>query len=230
MSTHRGIAVRLFVAVVLSVGSLSFPSMAWAQPAGRFEVGGAIEWFGSSDLGDRSANLTANSPRSADPFVLFTTKGRQDSALGGGVTLAARLSRRFSVEGSFLVARPSLEITIPNDVEPLPDIVVEGRLTEYLFEGSVVADLVSGAKWSTFIMGGAGYLRQLHDQRALVDNGRVYHVGGGVKYRLRSSPARFVKGLGLRAQARLLVRDEGFSLEGQNRPALNVGAGLFAQF
>jgi hypothetical protein len=206
-------------------------SLSLAQPnAPRIELGGQLEWFGPSSLGDRAANLTSNPSRSVDPFVLFTTRGEQDGALGGGMRLAVRLVDRLWVEAAFLVANPGLAITIPNDVELLPDIVVEGRLTEYLLEGSLVADLLVRDRWRVFVLGGVGYLRQLHEGRALVDEGSVYHAGGGLKYRLWVDPARFLKGLGIRGQARLLVRDEGFSLEGQSRAAVNVGAGVFAEF
>jgi hypothetical protein len=200
-----------------------------AQGPPRFELGGRIEWFGGSTLGDRPATLTPNS-RSADPFVFFSTEGEQAAALGGGASLAVRLSNRVSVEGSVLVAMPGIEITIPNDVEPLPDIVAEGRLTEYLVEASVLADVLTRSNWHAFVTGGAGYLRQLHEGRAFVDEGRAYHAGGGVKYRLRSNPSGFAKGLGIRGQARLLVRDEGFSLEGRSRAAVNLGAGIFVEF
>jgi hypothetical protein len=165
-----------------------------------------------------------------DPFLLFTTTGEQGGAIGGGASVTGRLSRRFSVEGSFLVANPRLEITIPNDVEGLPEIVVEGELTEYLIEASLLADVVTRSRWRVFAIGGAGYLRQLHEGRSLVDEGRVYHAGGGVKYRLRTYTAGLLRGLGIRGQARLLVRDEGFSLEGQNRAAFNLAAGVFAEF
>jgi hypothetical protein len=219
------VSVCLLSAVVLE----GAPLLA-QQGLSRFELGGRLEWFGPSNLGDRSAILTPNPPRSIDPFLLFTTEGVQNRALGGGGWLAGRLSGRLWVEGSVLIAKPGLEITIPNDVEGLADIVVEGTLTEYLIEASLLTDVVKRERWSIFALGGAGYLRQLHEGRSFVDEGRVYHAGGGMKYRLRANPSGFVRGLGLRGQARLLVRDEGFSLEGQSRAAFNLAAGVFAEF
>jgi hypothetical protein len=223
-------APRLFgLAFVVAAILRASPVLA-QQAVPRFELGVQVEWFGPSSLGDRSASLTPNPPRSVDPFFLFTTRGEQDAALGGGGFLALRLADRFSLEGAFLVARPRLEITIPNDVELLPDIVVEGRLTEYVVEASVIADIAARDRWRVFAMAGAGYLRQLHEGRGFVDEGGVYHAGGGLKYRVRSDPGSFVKGLGLRGHARVVVRDEGFSLEGQSRAAVNVAAGIFAEF
>ena len=59
---------------------------------------------------------------------------------------------------------------------------------QYLFDGGAdvaAADSASGSRLAPFVAGGAGYLRQLHEDRTLAETGQIYYAGGGARYWLR---------------------------------------------
>ena len=58
-----------------------------------------------------------------------------------------------------------------------------------------------GRRLRPFASGGAGYLRQLHEDRTLVETGQVYYAGGGARYWLRGG-ARVAALVGLRGDVR----------------------------
>jgi hypothetical protein len=217
---------------VLSILIAGSQSAVLAQSPGRLELGATVEWFGPSDLGDRTPTLVGNPAERSTPLPLFTTNGQQNPAVGLGAILGWRLARRVTIQGGFTVGWPGIELTTTDDVEREGETTSEGRLTEYLFDGGIVFDLGTGntGKWRPFVSGGGGYLRQVHDGGTVIESGSVFYGGGGVKYRLRATPARRLKSVELRLQGRLLMRDGGFSLDDGRRASLNVGAGLVAAF
>ena len=236
---RRPDARRIAAGIVLSIliaGSQSAvlaQSRGPAQSPGRLELGATVEWFGPSDLGDRTPTLVGNPAERSTPLPLFTTNGQQNPAVGLGALLGWRLTRRVTIQGGFTVGWPGIELTTTDDVEREGETTSEGRLTEYLFDGGVLIDIGTIAntwKWRPFVSGGGGYLRQVHDGGTVIESGSVFYGGGGVKYRLRATPARRVKSVELRLQGRLLIRDGGFSLDDGSRASLNVGAGLVAAF
>jgi hypothetical protein len=54
-----------------------------------------------------------------------------------------------------------------------------------------------------FVSAGAGYLRALHEDRVLVDEGALWHLGGGIDLVLRPSQSR---ALGVRLDARAVFQ------------------------
>jgi hypothetical protein len=78
-----------------------------------------------------------------------------------------------------------------------------------------------------FVDGGAGYLRQLHEDRVLIETGRTFYAGAGVKW--RSSAAR-PRGLGqrlvVRADARLVSRTGGVDVDDERRNYITVSGGI----
>jgi len=60
--------------------------------------------------------------------------------------------------------------------------------------------------------------------------GRYYQVGGGVTYLFRSRPDRVLKGLGLRAEARAIARQQGVAFDTNAHLAPTLAAALFARF
>ncbi len=230
---RRRDARRIAIGIVLSMLVAGSQSTVLAQSPGRLELGATVEWFGPSDLGDRTPTLVGNPAEGSTTFPLFTTNGQQNPAVGLGAILGWRLARRVTIQGGFTVSRPGIELTTTDDVEQEGETTSEGRLTEYLFDGGVVINLgniPNTWKWRPFVSGGGGYLRQVHDGGTVIESGHVFYGGGGVKYRLRATPARRLKSVELRLQGRLLIRNGGFSLDDGSRASLNVGAGLVAAF
>ena len=74
--------------------------------------------------------------------------------------------------------------------------------------------------------GGAGHLRQLHEDRTLAETGRVYYAGGGARYWLRGGHGR-ARPAGLRGEFRLNMRDRGIDFEDKMRTYPTVSLLLF---
>ena len=80
--------------------------------------------------------------------------------------------------------------------------------------------------------GGGGYVRQRHERQTLVERGRIFHVGGGVKVPLASGAGaqKRVKQVGVRVDAGALVRTAGVALDNRAHVAPGVAAALFVRF
>ena len=189
------------------------------------------------DFGSATASLVAN--QSAAPE---STLFRAASSLGTGVGLDGRvafnITRALAVEGGFVWTRATLESRITSDVEGVPDVTVAQDLDTYFIEASAVWHLnalaFAGGRGLPFVAGGAGYLRQLDEEQMLTDDnpGTVYHAGGGVKYFFVQRPRGFIRGLGLRGDARLYVRSGGVELDEDTtrRNQWAVAAALLVRF
>jgi hypothetical protein len=179
---------------------------------GSIEVDVGALWLSAIDFGSTTAAITANrTPRTEYP--LFTAATRLKSAPAYEARVGVRLTHMIGVEGAFQYSRPPLETRISGDVENAPTVTAANDLSRYIFEVSGVIHLTRfqfGKGGSPFLLGGAGYLRELDDAQALLQTGRTYHAGGGFKYLFSERTHGLVKGLGLRADARLYFRDGGF--------------------
>jgi hypothetical protein len=195
--------------------------LAQQNPAPRarsFELSAGGIALGPVDFGSATASLVAN--QSAAPE---STLFRAASSLGTGAGLDGRvafhITRALAVEGGFVWTRATLESRITSDVEGAPNVTVAQELDTYLIEASAVWHLnalaFAGGRALPFVAGGAGYLRQLDEEQMLTDDnpGTVYHAGGGVKYFFIQRQRGFIRGLGLRGDARLYVRSGGVELD-----------------
>jgi hypothetical protein len=77
-----------------------------------------------------------------------------------------------------------------------------------------------------FVTGGAGYLRQLYDERTLVESGSIYYAGGGVRVWLRGGDGR-KRSLGIRSDVRATWRRDGVEFEEKTRVWPAVTAMIF---
>ena len=127
----------------------------------------------------------------------------------------------------------SLRTRVTSDAEGAAALTVEERLDQYFFDASVVLLLDAlrfGGATVPFVSGGAGYLRQLHEGRTLVESGQVYHGGGGIRHWLRMRDRGFVRGLGLRVDGRLYVLAGGARIEDRPRAHGAISGGVFVTF
>ena len=202
-----------------------------------FELSAGGIAVGPVDFGSATASLIANQS-TAPESTLF----RASSTLGTGIGLDGRvafnITRALAVEGGFVWTRATLESSITSDVEGIPNTTVSQDLDTYFIEASAVWHLngltLASGRVLPFVAGGAGYLRQLDDEAVLTskDSGRVYHGGGGVKFFFLQRRRGFIRGLGLRTDARLYVRSGGLELD-EDRTRRNhwaVAAALLVRF
>lgn len=228
--------MRATAIVIAFVAATSFVSMADAQTRPtlrRVTVAGGIIWSGEYPIGEQTAVLRQNATGSPPPpFTLFRTSTTFGSATGVEGRVGVAITRSIAVEGSVAWSQPHLDVVISEDVEG-GNGSFEGETTsQYVIEGSVVWTLPivrDTARIRPFVFGGAGYLRQLHEERTLVETGQLFHVGGGIRYRLRGADGRR-RQLGVRGDARAYIRRDGIELEDKSRTYPVLSALVFVGF
>lgn len=212
---------------------LAAPASAQTDPPVRrleVELGGGI--LGGASLGSADANLRANAT-TAQPFRLFSTASRVSTGRSLHARAGVALNRRFAVEGGVLVSRPQIRTSVSGDAEGAPSLTVDERVDQYFVEATVLVGLEEiriGNRTVPFLAGGAGYLRQLHEGLTVIEQGRFYHLGGGVKHWLLARDRGFVRAAGLRADARVYVLVSGISFDGRPRPHAAASGSFFLAF
>ena len=214
-------------------------ALAQQNPAPRarsFEVSAGVFALGPVDFGSATASLVANQS-SAPNSTLFRAKSDLGTGAGLDGRVAFNVTRALAVEGGFVWTRATLESKITSDVEGIPNTTVAQDLDTYFIEASAVWHLsalaFAGGRGLPFVAGGAGYLRQLDEEQMLTDDpGTVFHAGGGVKYFFVQRPRGFIRGLGLRGDARFYVRSGGVELDQDttHRNQWGLAAALLVRF
>jgi opacity protein-like surface antigen len=226
----RGARLAPVVLLAVILGSSLAAPAAFAQvPAGRVEVSGGAAWVGAMAFPSvASEQVTSGGGRR----LAFNTRTTLDASVGPSVSVGVRLSRLLTIEGGLLYSPTSLTTAITNDVEGVSNTSVETSVTQYLFEGGLVARL---ERWrvgriAPYVTGGAGYVRQLYEDRVLLETGQAFYAGGGLYYERSSSPRSALKATGLRADVRALVMRDGVAPDSRNHVAPRVTVSFFARF
>lgn len=199
------------------------------EEPGRFELAAGPLWTGRGSFTSKDATETAPA---GGRYRLFSTSAVLAPAPGVEARAGVKLTRLLQVEVSSSYGRPQLRTTISNDVEIPATITVGERVRQFTFDGAVVLQLPRwrvGRRAVPFVSAGAGYLRHLHEGDTLSAAGRTYHVGGGVKLLLTSRP-KGMKGLGLRGDARALIRTKGVAFDTRAHVSPVLAASLFVRF
>jgi hypothetical protein len=194
---------------------------------GTWELSGGGVLTGGYGLGERAAELTPNTGSAS--FEQFTTDNRVRQALGVQARIGFIVTPALAVEGGFRFTRPVYEVRVSDDTEGAADTTIEETLSQYVFDGSVVWLLeraaFAGGRAVPFVFGGAGYLRELHEQDALVEDGLEYHAGGGLKWWFGQG-----RRVGVRGEAGISIRDGGFDFADGPRVVPTVGGSLIYTF
>jgi hypothetical protein len=217
--------------VALVVMLAASPVVAQTDPPRyRLQLGGGIGFLSGAALGDADASL--RSATSNDPYRLFATTNRLASTTVLDLRAAVDLSPRFGLEAHALYGHPELRTSVSGDVENAPSLVAVERLDHYLIDGGVVIKLhefrVKG--WQPFAAAGAGYLRQLHEDLTVIEDGRVFYFGGGARRMFMSRPRGFLRGLGARGDVRFNILSDGITVEDEARSQVSVSGSLFVVF
>ena len=186
--------------------------------------------------------LRQGSARAADKFTLIigapggetqlvlSSVYLQPAAIGE-VRFGYRATPRLTAEGRLTVGRPSLRVSLSDDVENAAPLEATNTITEYAFEGGALWRLTGGERrrWTPFVSGGAGMARHVHDGRTLVQDALSGYAGGGTLYALGSSRGEPTRA-GLRFDARLQLLHGGIA-EGTGVVArVAATAGFFVLF
>jgi hypothetical protein len=224
-------------AAITTLGALcmlgAFSTTAFAQssaPASRLELGVGVRWIGTEQLGVRSATETTGSGGTSP---LFSTTSELGGAVGLDGRVGVRVFRDLVVEAQGAYMKPELRIAISADAEGAAPVTATETIQQFTIGGDVVWYLPlhrSSPRLTPFAIGGAGYMRQLHDSGTLVDTGSFYHVGGGVSVLLGSGGRWHTKGLGVHADVQAFIRSNGVAFGDGAKASLAAGASFFVRF
>jgi hypothetical protein len=225
--------IRLVASAIALISALPATAQTRAAvPAGRLEMDAGGGWLGGAGLGSNDANLRAAAATPA-PFRLFSVDTNQESAPTFHVRAAFAFTPRFGVEGGLTFGHPELRASVSNDVESAPPITVAERIDQYSIDASIIVlirELALSQRTLPFVSGGAGYLRELHEGQTVVEQGRVFHLGGGVKHWFMARDQGFISGAGIRIDARLYLMSGGIAFDDRPRPHGAVSGSVFVSF
>jgi hypothetical protein len=199
---------------ILTVAAIVVPSAATAQqvsapPAAapqrprELTIGAFVA--APASLGTRSADLTRPD---GTPLELFRTNNRDDTRVGVEATMTFPLWRRFAVEAAGSWSSGDVESRIEHDFEGADLGVASTSLTRFAIEGGALFDVTRRPRWTWFVRGTAGWMRELTSDNVIAKDGVVGNVGTGVKYWWRE-PAAGRRGMGLRVEGRANLRSGG---------------------
>ena len=213
--------ISVAAAVVLLTRGTAFAQ----ATGGRYEVAAGVRFVGPEPLGKVDATETT---ASGGTFRLFTADSSLDALLGFEARLGVRLLPALRIEATGSYGASDLTIDLNADAESAAAITATERIAQFTIEGAAVMELTRwhvGAHGAPFISAGVGYVRALHEDRILVDEGVLWHAGGGVNFLLRSSPGT---ALGVRLDARALFQTGVINDGVHTSPAF--GASAFLRF
>ena len=191
----------------------------------RIEVSFGGHWMGPVDLDSPDGRLTT--PGGGD-FVLFETDSELAQVTGLGSGVAVRIARWLRVGAEVSLGKSRFTTRVTDDVEGAVNTTVAERVTEFTIGGVIVVPLSpGGSRAGPFVSAGAGHLRHLHEGRPLVENGRIYHVGGGVDYLLQSTGDWAI---GIRGEARAVFRSAGVFHDESLQVSPAAAGSLFFRF
>lgn len=232
MARGRVRPLRGFAAAAAFVGAMLAGVVdvsAQSNEAPGLEVGFGVGWLGGTSFGSSEAALRT---RDGEDFLLFNTESRLGSAPVFEIRASYGLSRRYALEGRFALAHPEVRTSVTGDIEGAPDLELMEQTDQYTFDGALLVMFADAQSESLvpFVSLGAGYLRQLHEGQTLVENGVVFHAGGGLRQVFFTSQQGGVKSVGVRGDARLDVRSGGINLSDGPTTNLSFVAGVFVGF
>ncbi len=229
---RRPAAAALAAAGLLVIGSTM--SAQSRPPAalrpGHLVVGLGGTWVGADPLGSIRAETrtTALGTTSPPPFTFFDTSSRLDGGVGADLTLTMAVTRGWAVEVRGGMRRPTLTTTMTNDAEATGAFTATEDVAEYVVDASVLyhpswARL--GSRGQAYLLAGGGYLRQLHDDDALVETGSTAHLGAGTRWWLAGGHGGGLEA-GLAGDVRWVVRRDGITFDDgwRSLPAVSVRA------
>jgi hypothetical protein len=196
-------------------------------------VSGGIVWTGGYGIGSSTAELRGNGlGTSAPPFVLFQSDSSVDTVVGVDGRVGFALTPNLTIEGGMSFQRPGLTTELSADAEASPVTLDAERVAQYLFDAALTWQIPGtriGSRIRPFVIAGGGYLRQLYDERTLVETGSVYYGGAGIRYWLRGGDG-LARSIGLRADGRAMWRLNGVDFEDRTRVAPMGTLHLFVEF
>jgi hypothetical protein len=220
------------VCLALAAANAAYAQEAPAFRAHQFTIGAGIVWSGAYEIGDATAGLRGNGIGSSPPvFTLFNATSRITSATSPELRIGYAMTPRATLEFGLAYTRPQLAVSISDDPEAPSQELPGETLEQYVLGGGITWQLPirMGNRLAPFVLGGAAFLRQLHEDRTLAETGQIYYAGAGARYFLRGGHGSG-GALGLRGDARLNFRSHGIDFEDQVRTYPTFSLAAFVGF
>jgi len=222
---------RVFVVAIAMIAIAAVPDRALAQTVGgrgHLELSAGGVWIGGVTLGTANATETSATLQNVPIFSTTSTVAAAPVVEG---RIGWRLTRAFTVEAEGSLGHPELRIAASNDIENAPSIMAAERVEQFTVGGALLWYLpVRTRRAAPFVTGGGGYLRELHESATLVQTGRYYQFGGGVKIPLAERRGARLSALGIRVDARAIARVKGVAFDDAVHFAPAAGASFFVRF
>ena len=222
-------ATGSLMGLVLIISSSAFAQASPEQRDDRLTINVGLTWLGGYDVGSSTARLRGNAGGPTPPsFTLFTADSHFSTATAPELRVGLSLTPRLALEGGATLAHPRVGVSIAGDAEaPAQDLPGE-QLEQYVFDAGVNWQLPipMGPRLAPFVTGGAGYIRQLHEDRTLAETGRIYYAGAGARLWLRGGHGR-ARPAGVRGEFRMNIRNRGIDFEDKMRTYPSVSIFLF---
>jgi opacity protein-like surface antigen len=217
---------RLAIAITIVLcGAASAEAQARKK---SWEAAAGVAWLGGMDLGTSVATLERPG---GGTFELFRAETSQEQGLGAAASVSFYVTPRLAVEAAFSYARPGLSTTVTADTEGAPAVTSTIGLQQYAIE--------AGARWyfgrsfggfQPFARAGGGWMRQLDEDSAHLENGASAHAGAGVDRVLVERSGKRGRRIGLRFDARVIGRSGGIDIDSKLRVGAAAGAQIFLAF
>lgn len=219
----RGLAIA---ATLLFASAASAQSSDPGFRAHHVALSAGLVASGSYPVGDQSAELRRNATGSPAPFPLFRADSTFDTATGFDARVSFAFTRTLAVEVGGTYSKPRLDVVISDDAEADANVQLGEDVLQYTVDVSglwQVPGIALGRRVRPYVIGGGGYLRQLHEGRLVAETGNLFHAGGGV-YVWLTGGSNSARAIGLRAEARFVRRSGGIEFEdaSRNYPAFSV--------
>ena len=135
-------------------------------------------WSGTSNIGEADATFSRNQTGTPDRYTFFTVGGELMPAPGWSTWLGVNVSNLIGVEGAFHYGRPEGRVRTTADVEGTANSVITTKwISQSNAEGSVLfygnGLRFDQKKTVPFLIVGAGYLRQVDSDQAVIETGRT---------------------------------------------------------
>jgi hypothetical protein len=188
--------------------------------AGAIDVAVGALYMNRSPLTSGDANETTPAGGS---FSLFSTATTLAAMTGGELHVGVHMTRHLELFGAASFGSRQLRIEATNDKENAAAVTASERLQQFTFTGGALWFL-GGSRVAPFVSAEAGQLRELHEDKTLVESGLVYMAGAGVSMLFAERGSA-----GLRLGGRAVVRSKQFLLD-TKRVSPAVGLSVFVRF
>jgi len=221
---------RTRAAIVAAViAGTAAPARAQTPQPGRVEAAVGLQWTRASAIGAHDANETT---ADGGAFQLFSSATQLGSAAGLEGRVGVKLTRRIDIEATGSYSRPDLRVTASNDRETSDVVTATEKLQLFSVSAAVVALVPVGRlaeRTIPFVTAGVGYARELHENDTLAVGGPQFYAGGGVK-RVLAAGGRRVKAVGVRGDARVVLRPKSLAVDDRVHASIALTASLFVRF